>query len=114
MNKDQLYNRIMERISNEVKNALNDFDFNHINEGEPAASVHATPLTPAMPTAPYNTPFNTMGVGNPVPPRPHHCGSGDLFRPFFPIYTMNGIYKTTSSKKRKKSKRKSKKSTSKK
>ena len=54
----------------------------------------------------YNTPFNTIGVGNPVPPGPHHLGSGDLFRPAFPVF-IKGTY--SYKKKKKKSKRKSKK-----
>lgn len=31
----------------------------------------------------YNTPMNTVGVGDPVPFGMHECGSGDVFNPVF-------------------------------
>lgn len=31
--------------------------------------------------SPYSTPFNTVGVGNAVPPQGQQFGSGDLFAP---------------------------------
>lgn len=79
-------------------------------------------------SAPYSTPMNTMGIGDPVPPTMNHCGGCDRYdRPIAPMGCKRppmmggflplvvGIQRTstsTKSKKRKSSTRKKKRSSS--
>lgn len=97
-------------VLNKAKKILHDKIENECADQMSEGEACPPPMGPAPAPAPegsYNTPFNTPGMGNPMPPRPHHCGSGDIFRPVFPII-INGRY-SSYKKKRKKSKRKSKK-----
>lgn len=97
-------------VLNKAKQILHDKIENEcLEEGE--AGPTPAPIGPG-PQFPYNTPMNTPGMGEPMPPRPHHPGSGDIFRPVFPIFVNTGTYSSTTKKKRKKSKRKSRKTRS--
>lgn len=97
-------------VLNKAKQILHDKIENEcIEEGEcPGGMAPAGP----GPQMPYNTPMNTPGMGEPMPPHPGHPGSGDIFKPVFPVFVNPGIYNATSKKKRKKSKRKSRKTRS--
>jgi len=101
MNKEQrkIYDRVMECVSKHVKQALS-----HLDEGECGGDCGGGDFFGGSDfggvTSPYNTPYNTIGIGDPVPATFHSCGSGDRWD-YYPFMSTKG----TSSKKTKKGKK---------